>query len=180
MSYVDLSLGEDAQEEFAKVLFRCRRATEDEDKYEHWDLKGGLQDLGTKRLTFDVKDNVDRERKAFPVELQGITGEPGWLYGKADCIAYNHPESFTVIWREELVALVERLMEEHCVDLNWYTDDEADWTVLGQGKPGQMVYRRLKWGRDDRVVLVDADELFAVANAIVLKGSKSDSKGLGA
>jgi hypothetical protein len=43
-----------------------------------------------------------------------------------------------------------------------------------------MVYRRLKWGRDDRVVLVDADELFAVANAIVLKGSKSDSKGLGA
>ena len=180
MSYVDLSLGEEAQQEFSRLLLRCRRATESEDKYDHWDLKGVLPDLAGKRLTFDVKDNVDRGRKAFPVELQGITGKPGWLYGKADCIAYNHPESFTVIWREGLVRLVERLMEEHCVDLNWYTDDEADWTVLGRGKPGQMVYRRLKWGRDDRVVLVDANEVFAVANVIVLKGSKSDSEGLGA
>ena len=77
--FVDLELGSEAESEFAKLLLNPVGATRSQDMYQHWDVSGVYSDLSGSVLKFDVKNNVDRERYAFPVELKNIHGQAGWL-----------------------------------------------------------------------------------------------------
>ena len=65
--FVDLELGSEAESEFAKLLLNPVGATRSQDMYQHWDVSGVYSDLSGSVLKFDVKNNVDRERYAFPV-----------------------------------------------------------------------------------------------------------------
>jgi hypothetical protein len=44
------------------------------------------------------------------VELRNVTGGSGWLYGRADAIAFEQPCGFVVVDRVELVRVVERIL----------------------------------------------------------------------
>ena len=169
MSFVDLELGADAQNQFARLLLRPIVASKQEDMYHHWDVGGVFSDLSGDVLKFDVKDNLDKKHQAFPVELQNVHGQNGWLYGRADCIAFHHPTSFTVVWRFLLVELVERLMEQHGVTLDSYVTEKDKWLPLGESNPDTQVYRREKWGRDDRVVMVPKNDMWAISASRPLK-----------
>lgn len=41
------------------------------------------------------------------IETRGVKGEPGWLYGKADYIAFDHPDGTHIVRRTDLVARME-------------------------------------------------------------------------
>ena len=165
--FVDLGLGSEAESEFAKLLLYPVGATRDQDMYQHWDVSGVYSDLSGSVLKFDVKNNVDRERYAFPVELKNVHGQAGWLYGGSHCIAWNHPDTFTVVWRHRLLELVEGLMGEHGVSEEDYVTDKYRWTQLGTGDPDQQMYRRVgpTYNRDDRVVLVGAEDVWAISSS---------------
>ena len=167
VSYVDKSLGQTAQDEFAKLLLDPVEASEHEDIYYHWDIRGVFPDLSGERLRFDVKELKpwSREKRVFPIELQNVSGSTGWLYGKADCIAYMHPTSFTVVWRHNLVALVEMMMTTDGVSLKKYVTEKSRWVPLGDGPPEKQIYRRLKWDRDDRVIMLHADDMWSISSA---------------
>ena len=166
-SYVDLELGANAQDEFTRLLIHPAGATRQEDMHDHWDVKGVFPPLSWHTLTFDVKDNLDRSHQAFPVELRNVHGDTGWLYGRADCIAFHHPTSFTVVRRLDLVDLVEGLMAEHGVKEQSYVTDKREWAVLGNGHPKHQVYRRVGPGyhRDDRVVMVHKNDMWNVSSS---------------
>ena len=171
VSYVDKSLGQTAHDEFAKLLLDPVDASEDEDIYNHWDIKGIFSDLSGLVLRFDVKELKpwSRKQKVFPVELQNVLGEKGWVYGDADCIAYMHPSSFTVVWRSRLVDLIEMMMSLDGIDKNMYVTDKRKWLPLGSGSPGHQIYRREKWDRDDRVVMLRAEDMWSISSARPLK-----------
>ena len=172
--FVDLELGSEAESEFAKLLLNPVGATRSQDMYQHWDVSGVYSDLSGSVLKFDVKNNVDRERYAFPVELKNVHGQAGWLYGGAHCIAFNHPDTFTVVSRFLLVELVESLMGEHGVSEENYVTDKHLWNVLGTGDPASKVYRRVgpTYNRDDRVVLVGAEDMWSISSTRPCKRSK--------
>lgn len=164
-SYVDLELGADAQDEFTRLLIYPDGATRQEDMHDHWDVKGVFRDLSGSVLRFDVKDNLDRHHQSFPVEIQNVHGAKGWLYGNADCLAFHHPTSFTIVWRFRLVKLVERLMQESSVTPDEYITDKWEWSPLGHGDPKSQVYSRKKWDRDDRVVMVHKNDMWNISSS---------------
>jgi hypothetical protein len=133
--------------------------------HDHWDVKGVFRDLSGSVLRFDVKDNLDRHHQSFPVEIQNVHGAKGWLYGNADCLAFHHPTSFTIVWRFRLVKLVERLMQESSVTPDEYITDKWEWSPLGHGDPKSQVYSRKKWDRDDRVVMVHKNDMWNISSS---------------
>lgn len=93
------------EEDFAKQisdLGTISESTEQEDMFEHWDIK-----LETK---FDVKA-VKRVRTATGepddnihyIEFINVNGELGWLYGKADYIAFELNDYWLIVDRKILV-----------------------------------------------------------------------------
>jgi len=97
------------EEEFAKQISswgEISQSSEQEDMFEHWDIK-----LQTK---FDVKA-VKRVRTAegepddniHYVEFINVNGELGWLYGKADYIAFELNEYWAIVDRRVLRMFVE-------------------------------------------------------------------------
>ena len=87
---------------------KCEKSNRNQDRLEHWDFKI----KGEYRI--EVKSRKKWSRGATNpcddivyVEFRGITGKAGWLYGKADFIAFERPEGFMVIKRTDLVTLAE-------------------------------------------------------------------------
>ena len=89
-------------------------ATLNENKYDHIDGKitFTINEIETK-MTVDVKDRKsikrgrDHNDKFLWVEILNCYGYKGWLYGKADFIAFKQKDHWLVVWRKDLVTLVE-------------------------------------------------------------------------
>lgn len=63
-----------------------------------------------KTYSFDIKSMKKSNRKdATPddqihwIELQNVRGNPGWIYGKADFIAFELMNSWLIISRKKLI-----------------------------------------------------------------------------
>jgi hypothetical protein len=68
--------------------------------------------------TFDVKARKRTSRsddsaqdKYIWVEFKNVGGGEGWLYGKADCIAFERRNDFLITKRSDLVQLCETLVD---------------------------------------------------------------------
>lgn len=69
------------------------RASQKDDMFNHIDL---FYTIADKTYSFDVKSMKKSNRKDSTVddqihwiELQNVRGNPGWIYGKADFIAFE-------------------------------------------------------------------------------------------
>ena len=107
--------------------------------YDRVDVKGIKERAGVGRTWF---------------ELQNIYGGTGW--GKSEflnTIAFEREDCFELVKRAELLAFVEGRVKEE--------DDrmgEEIVYVVKDGLKDYQRYRRLLWGRDDRMVKVPFDD----------------------
>lgn len=95
------------------------KATFSQDVNEHWDISiGGLRvDVkGIKR----VSRAGEKDDRFHWVEIQNVLGRRGWLYGKADFIAFELSEDWLVVDRLELVSWIERVVEKTYADFPLY------------------------------------------------------------
>ena len=98
-----------------------KEATKNENIYSHIDywLDG--------KWAIDVKAQKKNTRygqidnKYIWVEFKGITGYPGWLYGKSDFIGFERESDFILVRRKELLAKVLEL-----TDLVNFVEDPKD------------------------------------------------------
>ena len=81
----------------------CTPSTEDQNKIEHIDCFCG-------GWSFDVKGQRKKKRQdddfcedQILLEIKGVFGFDGWLYGKAQFIAWEKSDSFIIFRREDLV-----------------------------------------------------------------------------
>lgn len=103
--------GERAENNFIR-LFEKRfgikpvKATEYQNKHDHIDY---FMQVKGHKASVDVK-SWKGEKNLVPVEFISY-GKLGWLYGKADYIAFETPDekSFMMVKRQDLVCLVKRL-----------------------------------------------------------------------
>lgn len=131
-------------------------ASSRDDMWNHIDLFYTKDD---KTYSFDVKSMKKSNRKdATPddqihwVELQNVRGNPGWIYGKADFIAFELINSWLIVNRKIII--------------EWIDKKVIDKTI-SKSKDFYTWYQR--WGRNDILVKVKTSDLREIANFILTK-----------
>lgn len=109
-----LELGNKAEELFiltaVKQGWKIWASTNDENIGEHWDF---LIEKDDQKYKVEVKsekriqrNDRDSQSNFTWVELRNVRGKVGWLFGKADLIAFEKDGAFFFVKRLELLALV--------------------------------------------------------------------------
>ena len=152
----DNKRGKEAEDLFKALIekegYRCIEPTEFQNKNEHWDwctVKDGVYDRVDVK---SIKEEAGPGRTWF--ELQNIYGGIGWGMSKfMNTIVFEKEDCFEFVNRAELLALVEEKIEEEDIRAG-----EVIVYVETDGLGDYQRYRRLKWGRDDRIVTVPFED----------------------
>ena len=111
--------GQKAEDFFADIArskgYQVQSANRFQETREHWDflLVGKTQSFKVEvksKKAFPVFHNGKKTFDWILVEFSGITGHAGWMYGKADHVAFEMDDHFLSIPRTQLVALAENLI----------------------------------------------------------------------
>ncbi len=110
-----LELGQRAEDLFAKTAqslgWQVSPASKDENINEHWDFEIKKDDVlykievkSRKRIS---RSDAEMQIDLTWVELHGVRPQDtGWLFGKADLIAFEKEHSFLLVKKSDLLALV--------------------------------------------------------------------------
>lgn len=109
-----LELGEQAENLFivlaVRMGWKVSASTKDENIHDHWDY---LIENETSPFKVEVKSkkriqrSEDKSQNDFIwVELRNVRGETGWLFGKADLIAFEKEKSFLIVQKQDLLKVV--------------------------------------------------------------------------
>ena len=114
-----LEIGEHAEHVFillaVKLGWKISASSKDENIDDHWDYLIEKEDTNFKVEVKSAK-RIDRhDSKAqvnyIWVELQNVRGKVGWLFGKADLIAFEKESNFIFVKRLDLLALVNKKVD---------------------------------------------------------------------
>ena len=86
------------------------------------------------------------------IELQNVNGDKGWLYGKADIIAFELVNYWMLVQRLDIVKYVERYITKE------YVSDKKDALY--------KLYTRKKYGRNDILTRMETRYLKIMAYAM--------------
>lgn len=133
----------------------CEKASRREDMFEHIDFWWDSPRKG--RLGIDVKGVKKNNRKDSRyddkihwLELQNVNGNPGWLYGKAEYIAFMTFSKILFVRREKLLSFALECIKDKAV-------------VYDTPYNCYVPYKRKKWGRDDLSFKVYTSDLENIA-----------------
>lgn len=150
-------IGDDTQNLFVKscenVGYVCEKTKEEVDIKEHIDYYIARKD--NTKTSVDVKGG--NHPKVIWVEFNNVNGEKGWIYGKAEHIAFDMPElsAFVIVDRVELSELCEVIVEKVFV-----TKQEAT----------RKLYQRK--GRRDVISRLELTDLMKLKSYKLLKYAK--------
>jgi hypothetical protein len=111
-----LELGEKAEGIFVDMArqagWQVSLSSKDENIDEHWDFHLS-KDAGNFKVEVKSAKRIRRnDSNSNPdyiwVELRNVRGEVGWLFGKADLIAFENESSFIFVKRLDLLAVVNK------------------------------------------------------------------------
>lgn len=115
-------MGEHAESRFVNVCKKkgvsVRPASQLENMFQHFDFIVSSADR-RKCARVEVKSMKARRRGMEPdprvlyVELKNVHGYAGWLFGKADYLAFEQEKGFLMVDRKELIGVVDTL-RPHC------------------------------------------------------------------
>lgn len=158
--------GTQCEHRFAAILQKrgnkTREATYEQDRTEHWDV-ATLDNDNRIVHRFDVKASKGGCDAAGSVllEVKNIAGYPGWIYGKADYIAFELDNGdFKVFARTDLVDFLETKYLH------------ADDVSLKREKPRYGYAVNNFYGRPDRkdlFIFIDLDYLCECVDAIDIR-----------
>ena len=141
--------GKLAEKLFAqRHLSDIKWANSEQDRYEHWDMEGGLDGKTSK---FDVKEmkkinRWDPKTQDVLAWIEGTNngGKKGWIKGLADYIVFERESYWLLVNREELF------------DYTWAKLKDAGFP---KGKKAYHVYDRAYWGKRDKLTLVPYEDI---------------------
>jgi hypothetical protein len=101
-----LEKGENVESKFAKDCDEfVRAATRSEDFYRHWDV---IVKINNEKMKVDVK-GIKRIKRNEPlnenihwIEVKRSKEHLGWLYGEADCFAFEMNDKWIVVGKKSL------------------------------------------------------------------------------
>ena len=126
-----LARADNAEAAFVKIMlnkgYSCDRSSLKQDRHEHWDFEFNHSNPHP-RITVPFKVDV-KARKRFRwlsnqpqddyvcIEFLNTKGKPGWLYGKADYIAFERKHDFVVVPTKTLKFIVKQIVTTRHDDL---------------------------------------------------------------
>ena len=143
--------GKEKEKKFAELFKNTEPSTAKEDRQEHWDLKI-ISKVDVKGLKKIDRSNNDYNEYWHWVELKNIGGNEGWLFGKADCFAFETFNYWIIVNKEDLQNFVsENIDFEH---------------ILTEKAPYKLYQRK---DRKDMITLVNSIDLCHLATTIIKK-----------
>ena len=112
------------------------------DKYVTDDVGTWSVDIKARKKTRRSDDNAQDDW--IWIEFQNVRGNTGWLYGEADCIAFETQDNFVIVKKDSLIEYV-----EGAVDMGK--------SVKYSGEAKYKTYRRA--GRNDLLTMVELSEI---------------------
>ena len=153
-----LELGQKAESLFARSAikhgWKIEPASEDSNKNEHFDYimskEGRSLNVEVKSLKRMGRRDSDVQEEHVWIELHGVRKEDqGWLYGKADLIAFELKNSFRIVRRTDLLDLVEKLVDFH---------EKVE-------KSTEALYKLYsRSGRSDSLTIIKANDLLKITS----------------
>jgi len=153
-----LELGRNAESRFAASAIKhgwtVEPAPEDSNINEHFDYVMS-KDEKSFRVEVKSRKRVGRgdpnvQDKRVWVELHSVRkDDKGWLYGKADLIAFEMTDSFRIVRRADLADLVERI-----VDFNARVSKSSEALYKLYSRPG----------RYDLLAMIRSDDLLRITS----------------
>lgn len=131
------------------------KSTASEDRYDHidfwWDSpKKGRIGVDVKGIKKNSRNDKKPDDSIQWLELQGVTGHPGWLYGKAEYIAFMTFTKIIFVKRRVLLTFALESIKNKEV-------------VYDTPKECYVPYKRKKWGRDDLAFKARTEDLEKIA-----------------
>lgn len=146
-----LSDGYKVEQVFANLLSKygsVEYSDSETDINEHWDVALTLKN--SRKVKFDVKGlrklnrtDSDYNENIQWIEFVNVNGDKGWLYGNADCIAFEKKLYFVLMRRSDII----KFLTEHPI---------AKYKMFSNTKKPYMLYRR--YNRKDIIMQVNIDE----------------------
>ena len=133
--------------------YGVKKSEDYNDIYQHFDFyitkngKSWRVDVKNEKKVNRWDDRTDKEIQWM--ELKGITGYNGWLYGKSDFIAFKYDKTFILSKREQLLNLTLKLRKVG-------TNGQPIFCKSNKKELYQTLQRD---GRKDEVVLMKMDDI---------------------
>jgi len=143
----------------AKKKFKTKKATPNQDKYEHWDWEiktpVGYHLVDIKGLKRINSQDTAADDSLLCVEYENVTGNDGWLQGKAEFIAFLVKEGFIFVKRADLLELSRALVD-------WNSDP----TPSPRNKKPYIVYQRSQWNRKDLFAYLKKEDILKLKHSL--------------
>ena len=124
-----------------------------QDLIEHWDVKVGDVKIDVKGLKRVNRYDESVNENIHWIEIKGVTGHLGWLYGQADYFAFETIKYWVVVKKEAL---------QDYIKTNTIKEYIERPTI-------NKLYRRK--GREDVITLVSTLDLFYISDSIIKKNT---------
>lgn len=123
----------------SKLGYACTKTNASIDMFDHIDF---YIDRPSGRTSVDVKGNNTID--SIWVEFKNVRGKDGWLYGKAQYIAFDMPElnGFVMVGRNELKDRCEEIIEK---------------VFVGKNESIRKLYTR--YGREDVIAQIQLNDI---------------------
>ena len=135
---------------------KCNKSTDKEDIEDHidfwWDSpKKGRIGIDAKGIKKNKRTDDSYDDSIHWLELQNVRGKPGWLYGKAEYIAFRTKTKIIFVKRDKLLSFALEAIKGKEV-------------VYDTPREFYVPYKRKKWGRDDLSIKVPTSDLEKLAD----------------
>ena len=110
-------MGSDAEKRFVSIFeaigHKVTKSTRIQDMREHWDfMVNGRSRIEVKARKKLRRHNADVADSVLYVEFKNVAGYDGWMYGKADFMAFECEDGFMLVKRSDLVKIAETLVPD--------------------------------------------------------------------
>lgn len=130
------------------------KATTEEDIHEHWDLSYDNIKVDVKMTKRVHRYDPLPDENFHYLEYQNVKGDPGWLYGQADKIAFEIEEYFILIAK---------------LDLTHFFNKKNTNPNISETPLLYRLYRRRNDGDQDIVMLVKTIDLLMLPHQLIRK-----------
>jgi hypothetical protein len=95
------------------IGYETRKASRKEDIYDHIDYWVKRRNYNNEKIESGVDIKGCNHPECVWIEFKNVNGNKGWMYGKAEFIAFDIPEigGFAVVQRKDLAEYAERVVE---------------------------------------------------------------------
>ncbi len=144
-----LELGRRAEDLFVATAqkrgWTVTPAPKEADIHEHWDFEirkdGYARKVEVKAMKRESRNDESLNQGWVWIEFRNVRGEVGWLFGKANWIAFETADSFLIIDRHDLYQHVRRTVDREAKVES--ARDAKYKTYTRKGRPDQIAQIRL-------------------------------------